>query len=32
MKYTQFIIEDVFGAIIGKDSILLEQISKLDNC
>ena len=31
MTSTQFKVEDVFGDVISKDSILPEQITKLDN-
>ena len=31
MKNTQFKVDDIFGDIISKDSISLEQITKLDN-
>ena len=31
MKNTQFKVEDVFGDVISKDSISLEQITKLNN-
>ena len=31
MRHTQFKVEDIFGDIINKDTVLPEQITKLDN-
>ena len=31
MNSTKFKVEDIFGDVIGKDSILPEQITKLNN-